>query len=294
MGRHRYRGARRDGVGEADGRRGLRTAEPACRCPDFPDLHGMTDLFRSLAVAAFVLLTPLPASAQVWTVYFTDGQTVLSPEGYRIAGEIAALAIAEPRHWEFTVGVSGNDAGVAPIMDYAGPWRMRAVLLELAERGVDICRLTSDPGVFGPQTPITDGALAGRIVIQALRVPDDPTRSCHRDRPVVYFESGSAEVSAEGRFLLAASIAGPALRGVRARVEAFADTAGDPAANLRLSQSRANSVARELFRLGIPWARIETRALGEMQLAVPSADSVSEAGNRRAWVWLRWDAAPAR
>lgn len=227
-----------------------------------------------------------PVGAQSWTFDFPEGQTVLTPDGYRTAGQIAALTQVEPRQWEVVVRLPENDE---PLVEQAAVWRLRSVFLELATRGVSICQLRgASVALFGPDTPPGGEPSAGRVVVEAIRVSDDPLRSCHRDRPSVYFASGSADLTPEGRFLLAYYLAGSGLAGVRARVEAFADTAGDPSANMHLSQARADSVRRELFRLGVPWNDIETVARGESNLAKPTSDGVSEADNRRAYVWLRW------
>lgn len=64
----------------------------------------------------------------------------------------------------------------------------------------------------------------------------------------------------------------------------FSDAAGLPAANLKLSQHRAATIAHELELRGIHAARIEG-----MGAAMPVAPNTSEADrqrNRRVEVWL--------
>ena len=59
------------------------------------------------------------------------------------------------------------------------------------------------------------------------------------------------------------------------------DTAGPPNYNMELSQKRANTVATELVKAGIPAQIITTEAFGETDLAVPTPDNTPEQANRR-------------
>jgi hypothetical protein len=59
------------------------------------------------------------------------------------------------------------------------------------------------------------------------------------------------------------------------------DTSGSAEYNMRLSQRRADAVARELVRLGVPQGVITTVARGESDLLVPTKDGVREPRNRR-------------
>ena len=67
----------------------------------------------------------------------------------------------------------------------------------------------------------------------------------------------------------------------RIDVTGFTDTSGSPAYNLRLSERRAQMVAAELERLGVPAADLVVIGRGQEDLRVPTADNVREAGNRR-------------
>jgi outer membrane protein OmpA-like peptidoglycan-associated protein len=65
-------------------------------------------------------------------------------------------------------------------------------------------------------------------------------------------------------------------------VTGYTDTSGSAAHNLELSQRRAEVVAEELVRDGVPATDIVTIGRGEEDLRVPTADGVREARNRRA------------
>ena len=64
-------------------------------------------------------------------------------------------------------------------------------------------------------------------------------------------------------------------------VTGYTDTSGSAAANLELSQRRAEIVTNELVREGVPATDIVTRGRGEEDLLVPTADGVREPRNRR-------------
>jgi hypothetical protein len=59
------------------------------------------------------------------------------------------------------------------------------------------------------------------------------------------------------------------------------DTVGSAESNLRLSEQRAEMVAEELVRQGVPATDIVTVGRGETDLLVPTADGVNEPRNRR-------------
>ena len=80
----------------------------------------------------------------------------------------------------------------------------------------------------------------------------------------VYFEPNAAEVSREGRRVIAAGA--EQARGCRVdavRVVGLADASGDPSANLELSRQRAASVADAIVRAGLPAAEFEVAAAGQ-------------------------------
>ena len=68
---------------------------------------------------------------------------------------------------------------------------------------------------------------------------------------------------------------------VRVLVWGYTDTAGPPEYNLKLSQQRAQTVARYLQSKGVSSSRMEIKGWGETHLAVPTPDNTPEQRNRR-------------
>jgi outer membrane protein OmpA-like peptidoglycan-associated protein len=80
--------------------------------------------------------------------------------------------------------------------------------------------------------------------------------------------------------------------GARIVVTGHTDTSGSAAYNMRLSVRRAETVKREMVRLGVPTASIVTIGKGQTDLLVPTGDGVREAQNRRVEIELPRPPAP--
>jgi peptidoglycan-associated lipoprotein len=90
-----------------------------------------------------------------------------------------------------------------------------------------------------------------------------PTR-CADQAVQVYFEPQSAEVTKEGRAVIAAAAQGAAgCRIASVDVLGLADAAGAPGASLELSKKRAESVADALKAAGLPAAQYQVAAAGQ-------------------------------
>ena len=99
---------------------------------------------------------------------------------------------------------------------------------------------------------------------------------------VIYFDLDRANLTAEGAANLGAiidDIKGRNLGGIT--VDGYTDTSGPADYNMQLSQRRANTVASELIKSGVPAQLISAEGYGQSHLAVPTADGVVNAANRR-------------
>ncbi|HSA79485.1 MAG TPA: OmpA family protein [Geminicoccaceae bacterium] len=102
---------------------------------------------------------------------------------------------------------------------------------------------------------------------------------------VVFFEFDRAELTPDAEATLSniiADIQGRDLGGIT--VGGHADTAGPAEYNMQLSERRANNVAGELIRAGIPATIVTTEAFGETDLAVDTPDNTPAQPNRRATI----------
>lgn len=104
----------------------------------------------------------------------------------------------------------------------------------------------------------------------------------------VYFAFDSAKLDSAAKQIVqnAASYAADHTD-VRVALAGHTDTAGSKDYNIRLSLRRADAVRAEFIADGIPASRLSVTALGESQLAVPTAEGVREARNRRVVIDLK-------
>ena len=101
-------------------------------------------------------------------------------------------------------------------------------------------------------------------------------------RYVVFFPFDQATLDATARATIASAAEGFKQTGAaQISVQGHTDTAGNADYNQALSERREQAVTRELVRLGVPQSAISGTAVGETDLAVPTADNVREAQNRR-------------
>ena len=99
---------------------------------------------------------------------------------------------------------------------------------------------------------------------------------------LVFFDFNKSELTPQAVTIVnqAAANAGPA-KVTKLEVTGHTDTVGSDAYNMRLSRRRAESVAAQLEKDGIPSSEIAIYAKGKRDLLVPTADGVKEPQNRR-------------
>jgi outer membrane protein OmpA-like peptidoglycan-associated protein len=130
--------------------------------------------------------------------------------------------------------------------------------------------------------PIVSFAVASFLTSGALAQAKAP------DSLVLYFDSGSVAVGKEGQATLdQASRLYRDGKPIVMVVSGSADAVGPAAANLKLSQQRADAVLRGLIARGIPAERFQVLAKGETEPAVPATKGVAEPRNRRVEITIR-------
>ena len=108
---------------------------------------------------------------------------------------------------------------------------------------------------------------------------------------LVFFDFNKSDLTSQAVSIVsqAAANAGPA-KVTQLTVTGHTDTVGSDAYNMRLSRRRAESVAAQLEKDGIPSSEIAIIAKGKRDLLVPTADGVKEPQNRR--VQIVYDGGP--
>jgi len=99
---------------------------------------------------------------------------------------------------------------------------------------------------------------------------------------LVFFDWDRADLTDRARQIIAeAAQNSTRVQYTRIEVSGYTDTSGSPQYNQRLSVRRAENVAAELVRLGVPRNVITVQGFGESRPLVPTADGVREPQNRR-------------
>lgn len=101
-------------------------------------------------------------------------------------------------------------------------------------------------------------------------------------RNTIYFESGSAQIAPDShgyldRIAMTLSMCPDA----RVAIEGHTDADGDPAANLELSETRAQAVRKFLGDVGVAVARLEARGYGAERPVAANDTEENKAKNRR-------------
>lgn len=131
------------------------------------------------------------------------------------------------------------------------------------------------------------GLLGVRYAFQAAPPPPPPAPvQAPAPAParsyLVFFDWDRADLTDRARQIIAEAAQNSThVQYTRIQVNGYTDTSGTPAYNQRLSVRRAQSVAAELVKDGVPRNVISIQGFGETHLLVPTAAGVREPQNRR-------------
>ena len=104
---------------------------------------------------------------------------------------------------------------------------------------------------------------------------------------LVFFDWNKADLTDRARQIIGEAAGARGTGVTRIKVNGFTDRSGSDQYNQGLSVRRANAVAAELVRRGVPRNEIMTRGFGEANPLVPTADGVREPQNRRVEIILK-------
>jgi outer membrane protein OmpA-like peptidoglycan-associated protein len=131
------------------------------------------------------------------------------------------------------------------------------------------------------------GLLGVRYAFQAAPPPPPPAPvQAPAPAParsyLVFFDWDRADLTDRARQIIAeAAQNSTRVQYTRIQVNGYTDTSGTPAYNQRLSVRRAQNVAAELVKDGVPRNVISIQGFGETHLLVPTGPGVREPQNRR-------------
>jgi outer membrane protein OmpA-like peptidoglycan-associated protein len=169
----------------------------------------------------------------------------------------------------------------------------------------------TDSEGFRGKVPVVGGTLAGREKIGSLQdhaaligfryafnaAPPPPPmappvvpviQGAIARTYLVFFDWDRSDLTARARQIVAdAAKNSTAVQSTKIQVSGHADRSGTPQYNQGLSLRRAETVAAELVRDGVPRAAISIQAFGDTRPLVPTAAGVREPQNRRVEIVLQ-------
>ena len=190
-------------------------------------------------------------------------------------------------------GVAFGLGGIVPGLALTAEYRFYGTL----DQKIGVER-TAGPAIAGVPSSLTL-ANTNQSVLLGLRYSFGATPPPAPEAPVapapapartylVFFDWDRADLSDRARQIIAeAAENSTKVQSTRIEVAGHADRSGTPQYNQRLSQRRADNVAAELVRRGVPREAISVTAYGETRPLVPTADGVREPQNRRVEIVLR-------
>jgi outer membrane protein OmpA-like peptidoglycan-associated protein len=105
---------------------------------------------------------------------------------------------------------------------------------------------------------------------------------------LVFFDWDKATLTERARQIVAEAAANSSkVQYTQLEVNGYTDTSGTPGYNQALSLRRANAVAAELVRDGVPKSAIAIQGFGETNLLVPTGPNVREPQNRRVEIVIK-------
>jgi OmpA-OmpF porin, OOP family len=162
--------------------------------------------------------------------------------------------------------------------------------------GSDHVRLgsvTTAPGITAPVTGrvgLRDNAVLFKVNYRFGAPPPPPPMPVATPAPppsapkvfIVFFDWDKDTITPEGQQVVQqAADAYKSGAPVQIQVTGYTDRSGSPGYNQRLSERRANNVAKALTRLGVPQNQMAMSGRGENDNRVPTANGVRESQNRR-------------
>ncbi len=105
---------------------------------------------------------------------------------------------------------------------------------------------------------------------------------------LVFFDWDKADLTDRAKQIIAEAAQNASrVQLTRIEVNGYTDTSGNPQYNQKLSVQRAQNVAAELVRDGVPQNEIVAQGFGDTHLLVPTAANVREPQNRRVEIILK-------
>ena len=254
---------------------------------------GMANAFYDFNLASFGVPTVSPyvgAGVGFGTVQMRGvSNRVVTPAATQlgsVTSNNASLAVQGIAGVAF--GLGQQVPGLALTLEYRYYTTLQTSIELQSSSGATRTRTSSD--IQAANQSIMAGvrySFGARPAAVAAPAPAAPVQTVARTY-LVFFDWNRADLTDRARQIIAeAATARTTVRSTRIEVSGHADRSGSDAYNQALSMRRAEAVAAELTRRGVPRAEMHIQAFGESRPLVPTADGVREPQNRRVEIVLK-------
>lgn len=211
--------------------------------------------------------------------YSYNSGYVQTPDGslrqpaFGLLGASAQFTTTDEKYWVRIWGKNLTDEVTTSVAGYNGP-----VGLPLQQSA-----MLNAPRTYGITFGVKFGTAPQEPPAQAAYVPPPPQAPAQAPKSyLVFFDFNKSDLTSQAVEIVDTAAKNAATAKVtQLTVTGHTDTVGSDAYNMRLSRRRAESVAAQLEKDGIPSGEIAIVARGKRDLLVPTADGVREPQNRR-------------
>ena len=278
---------------------------------DYFGLHGSQSASGLIPPPPLAVVALLPTPFNVGTSVSTDWLATLRPRIGWAADNLlfygtGGLALANEKFSQtLTLGAVTDTTTFSTVrvgwtVGGGVEWALNpSWSLKLEYLYVDLGTTGANAGAFTPVVPALSSSSTMRLTSNIVRAgfnyhfappPPPPPMPMAAPMPppaapkvfIVFFDWDKDTITPEGHAIVQqAADAWKSGAPVQIQVTGYTDRSGSAGYNQRLSERRANNVARALAALGVPREQMAVSGRGENDNRVPTADGVREPQNRR-------------
>jgi len=222
--------------------------------------------------------------AQERNLHFTSGAAV-GRAGTSTQGNVAAQGI---------LGAAFPVASM-PGLAFTADYRFMDLFGTRHYSGTETIGAITEPARFSLHNDFNHSILVGLRYNFGVQPPPSPAPPAAEVPPspasrsyLVFFDWDKAVLTERARQIVAEAASNSTkVQYTKLEVNGYTDTSGTPRYNQGLSVRRAQAVAAELVKDGVPRSAIAIQGFGETHLLVPTAAGVREPQNRRVEIIIR-------
>ncbi|NVK17893.1 MAG: OmpA family protein [Methylocystaceae bacterium] len=218
----------------------------------------------------------------VWSDWFDSD--FFARKAIKISEADGIIGPEDPANWRFTTEeltqfAESRQQLLAALNEGVGDFPMEAAK---AQASFDCWVEEEEEGWQNDEIAKCKDQFAAALKVLQGVIAEKPTAELDMAKLyTVFFDFDSAEITSVGRLVLQALVEDWGKEAVTFELTGHTDSAGSKSYNEKLSLRRAQAVKSFVAGMSVAESKMTTAGVGETSLAVPTADGVREAKNRR-------------